>query len=86
MKDNDRVPTLTECLEEWGQKKPLLEDIEALKKERDELTVTVHTLRDIEQSLRKSIVQLSHTLGQLYELNASLVGGCTPKIDTTPDQ
>ena len=83
MKDKDRTPTLAECLEEWGQKKPLLEDINALTNERDELTITVRTLRDIEQSLRKSIVQLSHTLGQLYELNASLVGGCTPKIDTT---
>lgn len=85
MKDKDRTPTLTECLEEWDQKKPLLEDIEALKKERDGLTVTVRTLRDIEQSLRKSIVQLSHTLGQLYELNASLVSGCTPRIDTSAE-
>jgi hypothetical protein len=85
MKDKDRTPTLAECLEEWGQKKPLLEDIEALKKERDGLTVTVRTLRDIEQSLRKSIVQLSHTLGQLYELNASLVSGCTPRIDTSAE-
>ena len=73
MKDNDRVPTLTECLEEWGQKKPLLEDIEALKKERDELTVIVHTLRDVEQSLRKNIVQLSHTLSQLYEMSGNMV-------------
>ncbi len=73
MKDNDRVPTLTECLEEWGQKKPLLEDIEALKKERDELTVIVRTLRDIEQSLRKNIVQLSHTLSQLYEMSGNMV-------------
>ena len=73
MKDNDRVPTLTECLEAWGQKKPLLEGIEALKKERDELTVTVRTLRDIEQSLRKNIVQLSHTLSQLYEMSGNMV-------------
>ena len=73
MKDNDRVPTLTECLEEWGQKKPLLEDIEALKKERDELTVIVRTLRDIEQSLRKNIVQLSYTLSQLYEMSGNMV-------------
>ena len=73
MKDNDRIPTLTECLEEWGQKKPLLEDIEALKKERDELTVIVRTLRDIEQSLRKNIVQLSYTLSQLYEMSGNMV-------------
>lgn len=73
MKDNDRVPTLSECLEEWGQKRPLLEDIEALKKERDELTVIVRTLRDIEQSLRKNIVQLSHTLSQLYEMSGNMV-------------
>ena len=73
MKDKDRTPTLTECLEEWGQKKPVLEDIEALKKERDELTVTVRTLRDIEQTLRKNIVQLSHTLSQLYEMSGSMV-------------
>ena len=73
MKDKDRVPTLTECLEEWGQKKPVLEDIDALKKERDELTVIVRTLRDIEQSLRKNIVQLSHTLSQLYEMSGNMV-------------
>jgi hypothetical protein len=73
MKDNDRVPTLTECLEEWGQKKPLLEGIEALKKERDELTITIHTLKDIEQSLRKSIVHMSHTLSQLYKMSSSMV-------------
>ena len=73
MKDKDRVPTLTEYLEEWEQKKPLLEDIEALKKERDELTVTVRTLRDIEQTLRKNIVQLSHTLSQLYEMSSNMV-------------
>ena len=73
MKDKDRTPTLTECLEEWGQKKPLLEDIEALKKERNELTVMVHTLRDVEQALRKSIVQLSHTLSQLYEMSGNMV-------------
>lgn len=73
MKDMDRVPTLTECLEEWGQKKPVLEDIEALKKEREELTVMVHTLRDVEQALRKNIVQLSHTLSQLYEMSGSMV-------------
>ena len=73
MKDKDRTPTLTECLDEWSQKKPLLEDIEALKKERNELTVMVHTLRDVEQALRKSIVQLSHTLSQLYEMSGSMV-------------
>lgn len=73
MKDKDTTPTLSECLEEWEQKKPVLEDIEALKKERDGLTVTVRTLRDIEQSLRKSIVQLSHTLSQLYEMSGNMV-------------
>ena len=73
MKDKDTTPTLTECLEEWGQKKPVLEDIEALKKERDELTVTVRALRDIEQTLRKNIVQLSHTLSQLYEMSGNMV-------------
>ena len=73
MKDQDTTPTLSEYLEEWEQKKPVLEDIEALKKERDGLTVTVRTLRDIEQSLRKSIVQLSHTLSQLYEMSGNMV-------------
>lgn len=73
MKDKDTTPTLTECLEEWGQKKPFLEDIKALTKERDELTVTVRTLRDVEQTLRRNIVQLSHTLSQLYEMSGSMV-------------
>lgn len=79
MKDKDRVPTLTEYLEEWEQKKPLLEDIETLKKEHANLTETVCTLRDIEQSLRKSIVQLSHTLCQLYEITGHMVTAATGK-------
>lgn len=79
MKDKDRVPTLTEYLEEWEQKKPLLEDIEALKKEHDELTVTVRTLREMEQTLRKNIVQLSHTLSQLYEMSGGMVAAGIPQ-------
>ena len=35
MDNNDRVPTLAECLEEWKQKKPLLEDIDVLEQERE---------------------------------------------------
>ena len=73
MKDKDRVPTLTECLEEWEKKKPILEDIASLTQEREQLTITVRTLRDVEQSIRKSIVQLSHTLSQLYEMSGGMV-------------
>ena len=79
MKDKDTTPTLSEYLEEWEQKKPLLEDIEALKKERDELTVTVRTLREMEQTLRKNLVQLSHTLSKLYEMSGSMVAAGIPQ-------
>ena len=68
-----RTPALTEYIEEWEQKQPLLEDIETLKREHAYLTETVCTLRDIEQSLRNSIVQLSHNLCQLYEMMGNMV-------------
>lgn len=80
MDNNDRVPTLAECLEEWKQKKPLLEDIDVLEQERERLTVAIHTLRDTEQALRTSIVQMSHTLSQLYELGKKMAEDRTGTI------
>ena len=77
--DDERIPTPEECIQEFTYRSQL----QKLEQECAQRKASIEALRDIEQSLRKSIVQLSHTLGQLYELNASLVGGCTPKIDTT---
>ena len=77
--DDERIPTPEECIQEFTYRSQL----QKLEQECAQRKASIEALRDIEQSLRKSIVQLSHTLSQLYELNASLVGGCTPKIDTT---
>ena len=77
--DDERIPTPEECIQEFTYKSQL----QKLEQECAQRKASIEALRDIEQSLRKSIVQLSHTLSLLYELNASFVGGCTPKIDTT---
>ncbi len=79
--NDDHIPTPEECIQEYTYKNQL----KKLEQECAQRKATIEALGDIEQSLRKSIVQLSHTLGQLYELNASLVGGCTPRINTTSE-
>lgn len=79
--DDERIPTPEECIQEFTYQSQL----QKLEQECAQRKASIEVLRDIEQSLRKSIVQLSHTLGQLYELNASLVSGCTPRIDTSAE-
>lgn len=79
MNNNDRIPTPLECIEEWNRKQALLDEIGALKQEHEYLTSTVETLWETEHTLRQSIIRLSHTLSQLYELTGKMVEARTTK-------
>ena len=67
--DNERIPTPEECIQEFTYRSQL----QKLEQECAQRQATVEALKDIEQNLRKSIVQLSGTLSRLYELSGSLV-------------
>ena len=66
--DDDRLPTPEECIKEFSIKSQL----KKLDEEYAQRKSDVEILRSIEQNLRKSIVQLSNTLSQLYQLSGSL--------------
>ena len=66
--DDDRIPTPEECIKEFTIKSQLKQ----LEEEYAQRKSNVEILRSIEQNLRKSIVQLSNTLSQLYQLSGSL--------------
>lgn len=66
--DDDRIPTPEECIQEFTIKSQL----KKLEEEYAQRKTDVEILRGIEQNLRKSIVQLSNTLSQLYQLSGSL--------------
>jgi len=66
--DDDRIPTPEECIQEFTIKSQL----KKLEEEYAQRKTDVEILRGIEQNLRKSIVQLSGTLSQLYALTGSL--------------
>lgn len=66
--DNDHIPTLDEYLKEYT----LQSRLEQLEEEINHRQADVKSLRNIEEDLRKSIVQLSGTLSQLYQLSGSL--------------
>lgn len=66
--DDDRVPTPEECIQEFTIKSQL----KKLEEEYAQRKTDVEILRNIEQTLRRNIVQLSGTLSQLYALTGSL--------------
>lgn len=66
--DDDRIPTPEECIKEFSIKSQLKQ----LEEEYAQRKSDVEILRSIEQNLRKSIVQLSNTLSQLYQLSGNL--------------
>jgi hypothetical protein len=66
--DDDRIPTPEECIKEFTIKSQLKQ----LEEEYAQRKSDVEILRSIEQNLRKSIVQLSNTLSQLYQRSGSL--------------
>ena len=66
--DDDHIPTLEECIKEHT----LQSRLEQLEEEIHHRQADVKSLRNIEEDLRKSIVQLSGTLSQLYQLSGSL--------------
>ena len=66
--DDDRIPTPEECIQEFTIKSQL----KKLEEEYAQRKTDVEILRNIEQTLRKNIVQLSGTLSQLYALTGSL--------------
>ena len=66
--DDDRIPTPEECIKEFTIKSQLKQ----LEEEYAQRKSDVEILRSIEQNLRKSIVQLSSTLSQLYQLSGNL--------------
>jgi len=66
--DDDRIPTPEECIQEFTIKSQL----KKLEEEYAQRKTDVEILRGIEQNLRKSIVQLSGTLSQLYALTGTL--------------
>ena len=66
--DDDHIPTLDECLKEHM----LQSRLEQIEEEINQRQVDVESLRNIEEDLRKNIVQLSGTLSQLYQLSGSL--------------
>lgn len=74
-KVNEPTVTLKECLQEFSIKSQLKE----LEEEYMHRKADVEVLRSIEQNLRKSIVQLSNTLSQLYALSGSLVQNGMPQ-------
>lgn len=66
--DDDHTPTLEECIKEHT----LQSRLEQLEEETHQRQADVESLRNIEEDLRKNIVQLSGTLSQLYQLSGSL--------------
>lgn len=66
--DDERIPTPEECIQEFTYRSQL----QKLEQECAQRKATIEALRDIEQTLRKSIIQLSGTLSRLYELSGSL--------------
>ena len=66
--DDDRVPTPEECIKEFT----IVSQLKKLEVEYDQRKADVELLRNIEQNLRKRIIELSSTLSQLYALSGSL--------------
>ena len=66
--DDDHIPTLEECIKEHT----LQSRLEQLEEEINHRQADVKSLRNIEEELRKNIIQLSGTLSQLYQLSGSL--------------
>ena len=66
--DDDHIPTLDDYIKEHR----LQSRLEELEEECTKRQTDVETLRSIEHELRSSIVQLSGTLSQLYQLSGSL--------------
>ena len=66
--DDDHIPTLEECLKEHT----LQSRLDELEEECTKRQADVESLRNIEEDLRKNIVQLSGTLSRLYQLSGSL--------------
>ena len=79
--DDDNIPTPEECITEGNIKRRL----KALEQEYAQRKATVDALRNIEQTMRASIVRLSDTLSQLYSLSGVLAGNNLPtaNIDIT---
>ena len=66
--DDERTPTPEECIKEFT----IISQLKKLEVEYDQRKADVELLRNIEQTLRKNIIQLSGTLSQLYALSGSL--------------
>ena len=65
---DEQTPTPEECIKEFT----IISQLKKLEVEYDQRKADVELLRNIEQTLRKNIIQLSGTLSQLYALSGSL--------------
>ena len=66
--DDEHIPTPEECIKEFT----ITSQLKELEAEYDQRKADVELLRNIEQNLRKRIIELSSTLSQLYALSGSL--------------